>query len=483
MAAALRLTGGLLAAALLAVASPAVLPESAAETVLTVDVAVVGAGASGGYAAIRLKEDYDQNIVVIEKQSKLGGHVSTFHDEETGTNFNFGVQSFNDIGPARDFFTRLGVEIGAAPRVPLTQRFVDFSTGEEVGYVPSSAADRTAALQAFLAATEDFEQYILPGYWNFPEPVDIPEDLLLPFGQFVEKYSIQACVNQVFEVTGMGVGDFENALTMYVLSAFGPPMIRAFLGQGTTFVPTSGRNIEVYEKIQARLGESLLLGSTVVQSTRSDEGHVLWVKGSDGKITLVRAAKLLLAIEPTTKNMAPFSLDTTEKTVFNKFRWSNVHAGIVSHSSLPKSVSLVNIPEAGAPTNYMELPKPNFNARFDWMGGESDNWRVLMVGDEHFTKCKAQSLVKKNFEDMVKADTLEPKAEGSGKLKIKAWADHGAMHMHASAEDIRAGFIQELYGLQGHRNTWWTGGAFAHQFQSVLWQFDDILLPKLLGLE
>jgi hypothetical protein len=55
------------------------------------------------------------------------------------------------------------------------------------------------------------------------------------------------------------------------------------------------------------------------------------------------------------------------------------------------------------------------------------------------------------------------------------------MHAQASADDIRKGFIQKLYALQGHRGTWWTGGAFSVQFQSILWAFDDILLSKMLA--
>lgn len=407
-----------------------------------------------------------------------GGHVSTYDDPATGLPFDFAVQSFNDYGPANAFMQRLGISTIPAPRVALTQRFVDFKTGSEVPYVPSSAADRTAALQKFLQVTEPFEDFLLPGYWNFPAPADIPADLLLPFGDFVAKYNISAAANQVFEVTGMGVGDFKNRLTMYVLSSFGPPMIRTFLGNGSIMVPASRRNEEVYEKIQARLGSSLLLGSTVVQSTRGNNGHVLWVK-KGSQYTLVKAAKLLIAVEPTTANMEPFDLDKKEKDVFNKLSYQRVHAAIVTHQALPVDTSLVHIPAAGAPTNYMVLPKPNHNARFDYMGYNSTNWRVLMVGDKNFDRCAAEALLNNNFKAMRKQGTLP--AGGPAHLTVKAWADHGAMHMHASAKDIRAGFIQKQYELEGYRKTWWTGGAFSHQFQAILWAFDDTLLPKILA--
>lgn len=43
----------------------------AAAQAIDVDVAVVGGGGSGGYAAVQLRENYGQKIVVIEKQKQL----------------------------------------------------------------------------------------------------------------------------------------------------------------------------------------------------------------------------------------------------------------------------------------------------------------------------------------------------------------------------------------------------------------------------
>ena len=407
----------------------------------------------------------------------------------TKTPFEYGVQSYNDYGPARAFFQRLNVSIGTPPpRARPTARYVDFSTGLPVDYVPASSADQQTAFQKFLNVTAPFENYLLPGYWNFPAPSDIPADLLLPFGEFVTKHGIHAAVNQIFEVTGLGVGDFQNALTMFVLGAFGAPMIRSMLQQAGTITPASRRNIELYEAIQSRLASSTLLNSVVTQSERTPTGHTLWVRNSQtGKCTLVRARKLLISIEPTPENMAPFSLDEEERTVFSKFRWQTVHAGIVAHPALPMGVSLVNTPATAAPNRYLEVPKGNLIARFDNMGSNSSHFRVLMVGNETFGVEQAQRLVRENFASFVKAGTLQLQSVGDAAsaaetdVKIRAWADHGAMHMHVSAEEIRKGFIQRLYALQGRRATWWTGGAFSVQFQAVLWAFDDTLLPKIIA--
>lgn len=38
---------------------------------IDIDVAIIGGGASGAYAAVRLREDFGKNIVVVEKQDRL----------------------------------------------------------------------------------------------------------------------------------------------------------------------------------------------------------------------------------------------------------------------------------------------------------------------------------------------------------------------------------------------------------------------------
>ncbi|KAK4243123.1 beta-cyclopiazonate dehydrogenase [Corynascus novoguineensis] len=472
MAISFKVAGGILAAA--------VASKACASQVIQRDVAIIGGGASGAYAAIRLKEDFDQSVVVIEKAGRMGGHVSTYDDPKTGSSFNFGVQSFNDYGPAKAFFERMGVPVGSAPRVALTSQYADFTTGAAVDFTPPTNDDRVAALGRFLNATADYEQYTLPGYWNFPTPDKIPADLLLPFGEFVEKYQLHAAVNQVFQITGMGTGDMMNALTIYVLGAFGQPMIRAFLGQGATFTPSSGRNIALYEAVQSRLGNDVLLNTVVTKSQRKSTGHTIWTKSASGKETVIEARRLLIAIEPTPENLAPLDVDKVERSTLSKFHYSHIHAGIVSHPSLPVNVSLVNTPAAASPANYVALPKPNFNVRFDYMGGGSDLWRVLAVGDEKFTRDNAQALIRDNFATLMKAGTVAPKTANPAKeLEFRAWADHGAMHMGVSASELKAGFIQDLYALQGRRGTWWTGGAFSVQFQAILWAFDDVLLPKM----
>lgn len=40
-------------------------------TTIVKDVAVVGGGASGSYSAVRLREDYNVSVILIEKEANL----------------------------------------------------------------------------------------------------------------------------------------------------------------------------------------------------------------------------------------------------------------------------------------------------------------------------------------------------------------------------------------------------------------------------
>ncbi len=70
MHSALRFASGLLAAA--SVVAGGWLPD-----IITRDVAIIGGGASGSYAAIRLKEDYKKSIVLVEKAGRLVNPASS----------------------------------------------------------------------------------------------------------------------------------------------------------------------------------------------------------------------------------------------------------------------------------------------------------------------------------------------------------------------------------------------------------------------
>ena len=57
---------------------PAVCTQKTTRTI-TKDIAIVGGGAGGAHAAVRLREDFGKSVVVIEKQGRLVGITLNRH--------------------------------------------------------------------------------------------------------------------------------------------------------------------------------------------------------------------------------------------------------------------------------------------------------------------------------------------------------------------------------------------------------------------
>ena len=416
-----------------------------------------------------------------------GGHVESYDDPLMGKPYDYGVNSYTEYGNAKAFFERFNVSISTPSRLALTSKFADFDTGVELeGYESPPNDAVTAALGRYLEICEKYEHLIAPSYEKFPEK-DIPEELLMKFGEFVAKHQLEALVPRLFQVTGMGLGGVVDELTLFVMQIFGAPITRTFLGLADSFTPTSRRNQDIYDEIAKVLDKDVLYSSTVVLAHRDDQGVQLLVHGADRKLTLISAKKLLISFSPTMENIAPFLPDPAELEIFTSWGVNHVYAGIVTHPALPENYSFVNYPSSVVPSNWIELPRTPYVVRYEYMGGR--NFRTLVTGTNSldFDVNEAQSLAKETFKrllnDVVRTVNPEGVHEHQGEeLEIIAWADHTTIHPHVSADKIRNGFFKKLYDIQGHRSTFYTGGAFAADFSTFLWEYNDqYLLPKLVS--
>ena len=154
----------------------------APEDVITKDVCIIGGGSSGTYTAIRLR-DFNKSVVVVEAKNRLGGHCETFKDPETGTTLDIGVIVFGHLEEVKSYFARFDIPLKAIPASLGQPDYVDMSTGKTVEHTPPDQAAIGAAMQKYAAEVAKYPG--VQGGFNRTYPV--PEDLLLPFGQFVEK--------------------------------------------------------------------------------------------------------------------------------------------------------------------------------------------------------------------------------------------------------------------------------------------------------
>ncbi|CAI7591127.1 unnamed protein product [Penicillium glandicola] len=459
------------------------LPLAIASTlpdVLHRDVVIIGGGASGAYAAVRLRDDFDRSIALIEKQDILGGMVDTYIDEQTGATYDYGVQSFLNVSKAMDFFSRFNISVGSGSSSPsLITEYTDFNTGEKVDFEPPTYTEQLAAISKFLEIIEPWESMLQPGYWNFPEPGSIPEDLLIPFGEFLTKYGLSEGAPIIYSTTGLGMGNMSEVATMFALQAFGWDMARGLTGEMALFVPTSGGIQSLYNAIATDLGDDVQYSSTVIDSHRTDFGVNLTVRNHiTGKVTNIVARRLLVAIEPTEDNMAPLDLSPSEWNTLSKFTYSNEYTGLVDNAVFNESYSYSNLPSSAAPNHYLVFQDEPTVASFAYSGLDH-LFRVMIIGNKTTTAAEAKVLAQNSFNTLLKAGRLSGPIQDQ-ELSWVAFSTHGPMHARVTVDEVENGFYQELYKLQGARSTWWTGGAFSVNFQTKLWEFDEGLIPKIL---
>ncbi|RHZ51077.1 uncharacterized protein CDV56_102378 [Aspergillus thermomutatus] len=160
------------------------------QDIITRDVAVIGGGSAGTYSAISLK-DKGKSVIVIEKKDRIGGHTETYIDPATGTTIDMGVMIFHNITIVKHYFRRFDIPLANAPGFFQLLRNYDFRTGKEItlSFTPS-AAEVAAALTTYAAQLSKY-----PGLNDgvfLPNPV--PEELYMPFGDFVQKYGPMGCI-------------------------------------------------------------------------------------------------------------------------------------------------------------------------------------------------------------------------------------------------------------------------------------------------
>jgi hypothetical protein len=439
------------------------------ETIIR-DVCVIGGGSSGTYAAIRLQE-MGHSVVVVEQKDVLGGHTNTFHDSATNSTIDYGVSIFHNIDIVKEYFAKFDIPVavvfpGGGKSLP-----IDFRTGKVVDTYVDPASNATAFQLAFgsYAAQLSKYPYLLEGF-DLPNP--IPEDLLIPFGDFIRKYSLEAVAFTIAN-NAQGFGDFLSQPTLYVLKYFS---VRFLEDIQIGFITTAnGNNGALYEAARQRLGSNVLLKSHVVAMDRktSGDGYVrLIVSGPTGK-KLIQTKRLLVTIPPKVSNMHGFDLTPNEKAIFGQFRNSGYYTGIIRHTGLPENLQFNNI-ATDTPYNLPALPgiynviptriSGLYTMTYGTLNGELPAGRVkeAVVAD-------------------IKRLARQNPGNGTSKPDFIAFESHSPYELTVSADAIKAGYYSKLYALQGQGNTWYSGAAFQMHDSGLLWNFTEHLLPRVVA--
>jgi hypothetical protein len=446
---------------------------SAIQTI-TRDVVVIGGGVAGTYTAVRLG-DFQKSVVIVEQKETLGGATKTYHDPVTGQTIDSGVQLFQNLDIVKNFYARFdlplanvsfGLSGAGGGLIP-----VDFRTGKllNISALPSAVAGAFAKYSAQLAR---FPFLTEPGI-QLPDPV--PDDLLLPFGQFAEKFGVQDIV-QLIALEAEGFGNVTEATTLYIFKFFNQIVLDNLASHFLTSATTN--NHELYEKAYDQLGaNNVLLNSTIVSIDRpvkSDPDAVIRLivrSASSGETVKIKAKQIVFAIPPVSSNLKQVDLDATEGELISRFTSRTFVAGVLKNDVYPQSPGILYNSDLSTPFNLPILPSiyyvgPVFTP---------SNLTVFTYGTPFPPERNSDEEMKEHILSLVKTTIPTSNPE------IVSFVSPGPYECQVSPGDIRSGFYRRLNALEGHRNTWWTGAAWQHPDVALIWNFTEaVVIPGLI---
>lgn len=437
-------------------------------TTLVRDVCIIGGGSSGTYSAIRLQQ-MGLSVALVEREERLGGHVNTYIDPTTNVTFDYGVQAFDNISVVRDYFSHLNVPLGLveAQRGSVTV-LADF---KNASVAPASILAQGNFTAALLTYNEQLAKYpyLINGF-NLPNPV--PDDLLLTWGDFIEKYSLGAIAYTAFEYL-QGSGNILAQPMLYLFKYFNAPLVQNLM-TGDFVAPIHHDSQQLYNNALVELGSDALLSSNVTKITRGGDCVEVVVSTPDGQV-LVMASKLLITIPPKLSNLGFLDLDHNERNIFGQFNNSYYWDAVVKNAGILGNTSIDDVDPA-APYGIPPMP------------GIYGFGSVAALPELHTVYYSSPYALS---DDEVKADILATNARLvkslgypsiNGTPEFVGFNAHNPFELTVSVEAIKDGFYGRLESLQGRRNTWWTGATWQAQDSSVIWNFtENVVLPEIVA--
>jgi hypothetical protein len=410
-----------------------------------------------------------KSVAVIEREGRLGGNVATYIDPITNQTTDYGVILYTNTSVARNYFAHLGVEVG--PYLGYfpngSTKYLDYKTGSELpDFKPETA---TASQDFYLKQMQSYgDLFSAPGYF-LPDP--IPEDLLLPFGEWLKKYPEAAAM--AYEVFYTQAGNALELLTLNVMKYYSTLEFTT----GRLYTKNRGNQI-IYNTAYNKLNgtENVFLDSTIQKVTRTEDGVVAVISRPCGTQT-IRAKKLVMAIRPRYADLAPFlDLRSNEINITKQFANINTWTCILNGTGLPLDTGY-QLVDPSAEAGIPPLPETlgisqsgikDVEARAFWWSTATDitseEAESLLVGRAKFVQA-----------------AVGGKSPAGQEPTVNGLLSHSPYFLHASREAVANGFYNDLNGLQGQYNTFWTGAAWESESSAATWAFtEEIMLPALL---
>ena len=354
-----------------------------------------------------------------------------------------------------------------APNLAFTSVPLDQKTAEPVNLTVYSPEEQEAAVGRWLEFGLKYKDYIYPSY-NLPTPLGDAAPLARPFIETVKELELESIVLM------LGDAHWANDLlalpTLQAISTFGFPWF-----DGTPMVvPESGNNTQLYATIQARLGDKVLLNSRIKSVIRDQAGAVkLAVTGPQG-CTKISAKQIVIGFPPTEDNMKPFDTSKEEDHLFSKWDCVKLYNGLLTVDGMPNATDFD--PVSSDPNRYFVPKRPT--ARFINFAS-TPYTATWVVGNPDFEVKDAKEFLEDRLETIRNTGLYDV----SPNPTYFGFSDHSPLVCSVSEHAATSGFWSDIVALQGKKDTWYVGQAFAADLTAYVWaqaqEIVDHIIEKL----
>ncbi|RZI56228.1 MAG: NAD(P)/FAD-dependent oxidoreductase, partial [Pseudomonas sp.] len=427
------------------------------------DVCIIGGGASGMYAAMRLRE-LGYSVVVVEKAAYAGGHSYTHQDAATGLHTEMGVRIYPDVDIIKDTYAKHGVKLVRSKINGAKRIYVEIASGNEGPYKDPNVLVSGYSLLKYNLLFKLKYGYLENAGINLPESV--PAELLQPFGEYLINNKLDKGYAPVTHYL-QGYGPARKVPTLYALKNTRVAITNSIL-KDNFWTPEKGTS-EIYRVMGEKLGQDLILNAVVNSVTRPEGEAKQIVVNTPTGISVIAATNLIIAFPPLLDRMTAFDLDISEREMVSKFKANYYWTAMVRIENLDPEIVLLNT------TGDNVLEGQTFPGMYTAAPTGIPGLVNVLYGSETLMP-----------EDEVKAriTTDMEKLNGSfttGPVKVigfERFINHTPFGVEVDLPDIVEGFYRRFDAFQGLRGTYYTGAAIDTNDTSSVWTHAENLVTK-----
>ncbi|MDX2232823.1 MAG: FAD-dependent oxidoreductase [Leptolyngbyaceae cyanobacterium bins.349] len=447
-------------------------------------ICIIGAGAAGLSTAYYLKQRGYQNVVVLEKNGRVGGLCCSITYKSRS--FDLGA---NYLTPAYKEVLQLARQVGAEL----------YPEGPGQVYDPFASKPGHPVFKSILAATMQgtdpltFMGAIARFYWERLQldpilavpglaGISLHPDLTQPFAHWLAENDL-ACLSTLFElpITNMGYGNLDEIPTAYALKYMTIDTFTTLVTYGADLpLGWPKRFVDGFQRLWERISwglevhcnvnvRSVKRGATIeVQFTEQEQ----ILDQSDLREETLEFDYLILACPLTGDVLKPF-LDLSEP------EWN-----LFQHIQLnPYSLTTYRIPNFQMPTpvtNVIPMNPPG-NPWFisqQFLDNDLVAFYTRLPWDEKLIDWANEGDREHRKQEVLQGIQATMRNLGVELDDQYYTYDEWPYFPHVTSDVMQSGFYDRLEALQGHRKTYYVGGLLNFELVETIVEYSKALVEQ-----